>query len=149
MGEKDIGILTEINKKIESFTKEHNLPFKFETDKGQYQTAIEYSAIGYDHPPKSKSWKELKQKQNEIICPDLLDFEHKLVIEYEEEPKPGKRGKLGKKGHSEESNKDEHRDQLYRIAGFKLLKIWETDLKNNNWEKLYDFLKLEMIGESS
>lgn len=92
--------------------------------------------MGYYHPPKSKSWKECKAKGNEIKCPDLLDYEHKLIIEFEEEPKPGKRGgKLGKKGHVEESDKDEHRDQLYRIAGFKLLKIWENDYKNGNWKK--------------
>lgn len=72
-----------------------------------------------------------------------MDFENRIIIEVEEEPKPGKRGgKLGKKGHVEESDRDEHRDQLYRIAGFSLLKFWETDLKENNWNKLYNFLKL-------
>jgi len=98
--------------------------------------------MGYYYPPRSKSWKECKAKGNEIKCPDLLDIKHKLLIEYEEEPKPGKRGgKLGKKGHSAESDRDEHRDQLYRIAGFKLLKIWESEFKSNKYqEKLYHFL---------
>lgn len=145
MGEKDIDILTEINKKIEVFIKKHKLPFKFETDKGQFQTAIEFWEMGYYHPPKSKSWEECKAKGNEIKCPDLLDFENKLIIELEEEPKLGKRGgKLGKKGHVEESNKDEHRDQLYRIAGFKLLKIWESEFKSNKYqEKLNHFLYID------
>lgn len=143
MGEIDIDILTKINKKIVAFVKENDLPFKFETDKGQYQTAIEFWAMGYHHPPKSANWNYAKSQGNQIKCPDLLDYEHKLIIEYEEEPKPGKRGgKLGKKGHSDESDKDEHRDQLYRIAGFKLLKFWETDLKEENWDKIYNFLKL-------
>ena len=37
--------------------------------------------------------------------------------------------------------KDMDRDQLYRIGGFKLLRFYETDLKEENWQKLYDFLK--------
>ena len=87
MGEQDIGILTDINEKIKAFVKEHDLPFKFETDKGQYQTAIEFWEMGYFHPPQSKNWEESKVKGKEIKCPDLLDYQHKLIIEYEEEPK--------------------------------------------------------------
>jgi len=60
----------------------------------------------------------------------------------DEEPEPGKRGgKLGKKGHVSESNTDEHRDMLYRMAGFKLLKIWETEFKSKKYKaKLCQFL---------
>jgi len=50
-------------------------------------------------------------------------------------------GKLGKKGHTAESKRDTNRDMLYRIAGFKLLKIWESEYKSGEWkQKLYDFL---------
>ncbi len=143
MGEIDIGDLHKIYRKCVDYCLQENLPYKFKIDSGNYETAIEFTAIGYHHPPKSKSWEESKKEGNEIKCPDLLDFDNRIIIELEEEPKPGKRGgKLGKKGHTAESDKDEHRDQLYRIAGFKLLKFWESDLKNNNWAKLYSFLEL-------
>lgn len=143
MGEVDLGDLHKIYRKCVDYCKQENLPYKFKVDSGNYETAIEFWAMGYHHPPKSANWNYAKSQDNEIKCPDLLDYHNKLIIEYEEESKPGKRGgKLGKKGHTEESNKDEHRDQLYRIAGFKLLKFWETDLKEENWNKIYNFLKL-------
>jgi len=127
MGEVDYGNLHKIYRKCVDYCNQENLPYKFKVDSGNYETAIEFWAIGYHHPPKSANWNYAKSQGNEIKCPDLLDYDHKLIIEYEEEPKPGKKGgKLGKKGHTEESTKDEHRDQLYRIAGFRLLKFWES-----------------------
>lgn len=136
MGIIDNQILQDINK----FIKSLNTKYTFKTDDGSFETAIEFTAIGYFHPPKSKTWEELDG--NEIKCPDLLDWHNRRIIEYEEEPKAGKRGdKLGKKGHTEESEKDYHRDQLYRIAGFKILKIWETDYYNGDYQsKLKQFL---------
>ncbi len=134
----DNDILQDINTYIKSL----DIPFRFKTDDGSYETAIEFWAMGYHHPPKSQSWEECKVAGNEIKCPDLLDYHHRIIIEYEEESQPGQSsGKLGKKGHTEESDKDSHRDQLYRIAGFKLLKIWESEYQSNNYkEKLYKFL---------
>jgi len=138
MGIVDSDILQDINKYIKSL----DTPFRFKTDDGTFETAIEFWAMGYHHPPKSANWNYAKSQGNEIKCPDLLDYHNRLIIEYEEEPKPGKRGgKLGKKGHTAESDKDEHRDQLYRIAGFKVLKVWESDYKSNKYkQKVYDFL---------
>ena len=142
MGEIDYEKLHKIYRECVEYCKKEKLPYQFKIDSGKWETAIEFTAIGYDHPPKSKSWEESKKQGNEIKCPDILEFEHRLIIEYEEEPKPGKRGgKLGKKGHTSESDTDEHRDQLYRIAGFKLLKIWESEYLSNSYkEKLYKFL---------
>ncbi len=138
MGHVDIEILMEINKEI----KKLNTKYSFIVDHGSFETAIEFWGMGYHHPPKSANWEESRDNGNEIKCPDLLDYSNKLIIEYEEEPKPGKKGgKLGKKGHTEESIRDIHRDQLYRIAGFKVLKIWESEYKSKEFiEKLYDFL---------
>lgn len=136
MGVKDLDALHEIYEILKAYCKKYKLPFKFTVDDGSFETAIEFWAMGYHHPPKSKDWEESKKNGTKIKCPDILDFEHRLIIEYEEEPKPGKKGgKLGKKGHTEESSKDQHRDQLYRIAGFKLLKIWESEFKDGSWIK--------------
>jgi len=143
MGVVDYEHLYKIYRVCVDYCKEKKLPFQFKIDSGNYETAIEFTAIGYHHPPKSKNWEEVKKAGNEIKCPDILDFENRIILELEEEPKLGKRmGKLGKKGHTSESDTDEHRDMLYRIAGFKLLKIWESELKCNKYKaKLYQFLR--------
>jgi len=142
MGIVDYENLHKIYRVCVDYCKQEKIPFYFKVDSGNYETAIEFTAIGYHHPPKSKSWKELKKEGNEIKCPDLLAYDHKIIIELEEEPKPGKKmGELGKKGHVEESKRDSHRDMLYRISGFRLFKIWETELKSNKYKsKLCQFL---------
>jgi len=139
LGHNDLHRIHPVYRAATEFCSENNIPFHFKEDLGNYETAIEFTAICYHHPPKSKSWEECKQNGNEIKCPDILEWNNRIIIEIEEEPKPGKRmGKLGKKGHVSESKKDTHRDYLYRISGFKLLKIWESD---KNWvEKLHIFL---------
>ncbi len=145
MGEADIEILLHINMEVRKICQENDLPFRFKTDDGDYETAIEFWAMGYHHPPKSQSWEESKKQGNEIKCPDLLDYPHKLIIEFEEESTPNRGPKIIKKGHTEESRKDSRRDQLYRMGGFKLLKIWEFDYKSGLWrQQLKDFLKNEM-----
>lgn len=146
MGIVDYGNLNKIYRVCVDYCKAEKIPFNLKADSGNYETAIEFWAMGYYHPPRSKSWKDVKKQGNEIKCPDILDFEHKMIIELEEEPKPGKiggggGGKQGKKGHVEESKRDSNRDMLYRIAGFKLLKIWESEYKSNSYkEKLNKFL---------
>ncbi len=143
MGVVDYENLHKIYRVCVDYCKEENIQFHFTVDSGNFETAIEFTVIGYHHPPKSKSWEEVKDAGNEIKCPDILDFENKLIIELEEEPKPGKKmGKLGKKGHTKESKRDTHRDMLYRIAGFRLFKIWETEYKDGSYiKKLELFLK--------
>lgn len=133
----------DINEEIKKICKQHNLPYRFKIDHGNFETAIEFWAMGYFHPPKSKDWEEARKEQREIKCPDLLDYENKLIIEYEEESKPGKSsGKMGKKGHWEENKRDENRDYLYRIGGFKVLKLWESEYKDDTWKvKLEEFLR--------
>jgi len=142
MGEVDYEDLHKIYRVCVDYCKQEKLPYHFKIDSGSWETAIEFTAIGYHHPPKSKNWEEVKKAGNEIKCPDILDFEHKIIIELEEEPKPGKRmGKLGKKGHVEESKRDSNRDMLYRIAGFRLYKIWESEYNLNKYkDKLCQFL---------
>ena len=128
MGNIDIDNLFKIYYEINSINEKHHLKYSFKIDKGNFETAIEFWEIGYHHPPKSKDWDESKKCGTTILCPDLLDYQHKIIIEYEEEPKPGKRGgKLGKKGHTEESSRDTNRDLYYRLGGFRLYKIWESD----------------------
>lgn len=142
MGIVDNDILQDINKSIKTLLEYTGWDYTFTTDDGSWETALEFwGTQTVFHPPESKNWEEVKKNESTIKCPDLLDWDHRRIIEYEEEPKAGKRGgKLGKKGHVEESKKDSHRDALYK--GFKLLKIWESEYKDGTWkEKLYKFLK--------
>ena len=75
-------------------------------------------------------------------APDIMDFENRIIIEYEEESRPGKRmGKIGKKGHWADSKRDTQRDTNYRRAGFRVCKIWESEMKKGPWNlKLFHFL---------
>jgi len=134
MGVKDLVVLDDIRQTIKRLEAENNWGFTFKIDAGTWETAIEFTAIGYNHPPKSKSWKEVKDSENEIKCPDLLDFKNRIILEYEEESgnrKPG--ASLAKKGHGHEGDlstkKDSGRDQLYRIGGFRLFKVWQSEYK--------------------
>lgn len=139
MGIIDIEYLSAINKEIKLLTEKYDLPFKFETDKGTYETAIEFVGSKPYHPPFSKDW----STKPVIFCPDLLDWHNKIIIEYEEEigdRKPG--AALAKKGHHREGDmdnkKDTRRGKYYKSGGFHVLRIWECD---PNWhQKLETFL---------
>lgn len=145
MGERDYENLYIIYRKCVEWCKKYKMPYTFTIDCGSFETAIEFTAIGYNHPPKSANWEESRSNGNVIKCPDLLDFEHRIIIELEEEGQKKLSGaRLARKGHGPEGDtpnkRDTDRDRLYRIGGFRLLRFYETDLKEENWNKLYSFL---------
>lgn len=66
-----------------------------------------------------------------------MDYQNKIIIEFEEEAKPNK-GAKRRKGHFEGNKRDVRRDWYYTIAKFEVLKIWQS---NKNWkEDLKQFL---------
>lgn len=139
MGHKDLISLHTIYEKIKTICKTNDLPYHFSVDDGDWETAIEFSDGKDYHPPISHNW-----SNNPIIfCPDLLDYENRLIIEYEEEigiPQSG--AKLAKKGHNRKgdlaSKRDDKRNNYYKQGGFKILQIWNSE---NNWiSKLEKFL---------
>lgn len=136
MGHKDLVSLHKIYEKIKIITKENNLSYNFTVDDGDWETAIEFIGAKSYHPPISVDWSNNPQ----IFCPDLLDFDNKIIIEYEEEvgnPRSG--AKLAIKGHNREGDmpnkRDFKRNEFYADGNYKLLQIWESD---ENW-----VLKLE------
>ena len=139
MGHQDITTLFLINEEIKIICKKHHLDFSFKIDIGNYETALEFIGTNVFHPPISKDW----STNPIILCPDLLDFHKRIIIEYEEEignQRPG--AKLAKKGHNREGDFDKSRDtrrnKFYKRGSFQVFRIWESD---NNWkEKLEDFL---------
>jgi len=138
MGEKDIEKLMEINKYASKKSKKEKYKIKFEVDKGTYETAIVIFENGECRKPLAKeNWDNLP-KNSEFFCPDLLDFERRLIIEYEEEGGKKRSGaRLATKGHGREgdfSNKrDTKRNKFYALAGFRILKIWESDFLTTIW----------------
>lgn len=139
MGQVDIDNLFKIYYEINTIKKKHKLKFFFKIDHGSYETAIEFVGINHFHPPISQDWSE----DPTIFCPDLLDYNKKIIIEFEEEvgePRTG--AKLAKKGHNREgdqaNNRDSRRDRYYKQGGFRLLQIWKSD---KDWRlKLEKFL---------
>lgn len=137
MGIVDYPELHKVYRKCVDYCKKQKIPFNFKVDSGSWETAIEFTAIGYHHPPRSKSWEEVEKQGNEIKCPDILEYNHKIIIEWEEEHGSQKSGaRLAKKGHSHkgdiDTNRDVDRNMLYRIAGFRLLRLYESD---KDWNK--------------
>ncbi len=144
MGIKDADALHTIYEQCKKFCLEFDLPYHFTVDNGDYETAIQFH---FDeswyilHPPVAKNW----DSNPTIICPDLLDFEHKKIIEYEEEGGKHRSGaRLAQKGHAREGDLDTTRDvrrtKYYTCGNFDVLRFYETDLKKQNWTKLRQFL---------
>jgi hypothetical protein len=139
MGEIDIASLFLIKDEIKQICKKRSLEYSFRVDMGNYETAIEFIGNNIFHPPIAKDW----STNPIILCPDLLDYNNKLIIEYEEEIGNKRTGaKLAKKGHHREGDFDNKRDtrrnKFYRRGGFHVLRLWESD---QDWkEKLENFL---------
>ena len=139
MGEIDIENLMKVYRECVSLCKEYDLDFTFTVDHGTFETAIEFIGSTPYHPPLSEDWRD----KPIIFCPDLLDFSHKIIIEYDEEIGPRRTGaKLAKKGHNREGDLDTKRDHrrklYYRDGEFRVLRIYEADIM---WrKKLAEFL---------
>lgn len=142
MGEVDIEKLSEIYRYLIHYCKLNYIDYKFTVDHGNFETAIEfYDYCNMDscfvqtsihHPPISKDWKN----NPKIKCPDILDFNNKIIIEYEEETGKRRHGaKLAKKGHGHPGDllnkRDEEKFKLYKEGNFRVLRIWES---NNDWK---------------
>lgn len=148
MGEQDIGRLMEVYKYLVDFCKDHQYNYHFTVDEGNYETVIEFVPIVHSqtfklieyqtlHPPISCSWRELRSNDHFILVPDILDFDNKTIIEFEEETgnrRPG--AKLAKKGHGHPGDlptkRDKEKYELYDIAKFRYYRLWES---NQNWKK--------------
>ena len=97
---------------------------------------ISQHGIYYRDPLSESAAKSLRKMGFKRFVPDVIDFKHKLIIEYQEEPRPQRGAKIIKKGHTEFSDQD--KDLYYKLAGFIQLKIWESD---QSWmDKIDSFL---------
>ena len=149
MGEIDLQNIHKIYRYCVDFCKVNSIQYKFKVDDGNFETMIEFKDETMIHPPNSTNWDELKKNNIIPICPDILDYQNLIIIEYEEESRPGVRmGRLGKKGHWEESKRDERRDSLYRTHKFRLCKIWESEFKKSSkWQLILSKFLLDCYGK--
>ena len=81
MGNQDLERLYPVYRACVDFSKLADLPYSFKEDSGNYETAIQFKEEHFAHPPWSEDW----QTNPEILCPDILEYEHKIIIEFEEE----------------------------------------------------------------
>ena len=141
MGAQDLNRIHPIYRACIDFTKLAELPFTFKVDSGNYETAIQFKGEYHTHPPWSEDW----ETNPEIICPDILDYDNKIIIEFEEETGPRRTGAyLARKGHGHEGDLDNKRDtkrtEFYN--DFRVLRIWESQYNHSTiWKlKLFQFL---------
>ena len=142
MGLADIESHFRIYNQVKKIIKTHNLLFSFKVDTGAFETAIEFIEEKPYHPPLSKDWSQ----KPIILCPDLLDWHNKIIIEYEEEVGDKRLGaKLARKGHHREGDMDNKRDirrtQYYKLGGFHTLRIWESD---ESWKESLELFLLKV-----
>lgn len=128
----DIEILHKINKYI----MDKYPGFNFKIDNGLKETAILILDNG-SCLSGACGFTAAMIKDGSLFVPDMLDFNKKIIIEYEEESKPHRGVKIVKRGHFEESKRDTNRDYYYNLANFKLCKIWES-LNKEDWQKKID-----------
>ncbi len=149
MGLVDYVVLHDIYNETRLLEIKNNWGFKFKVDDGNFETAIEFiepfskpGTIEVYHPPIAIDWNDA----DIIQCPDILDFENKIIIEYQEETGKRRRGAfLAKKGHGHPGDlaniRDSRRDSNYSCGGFRVLNIWESEYNDGSWKKkLWIFL---------
>ena len=130
MGVRDLTNLFIIHTEIAKLNKLNDWNFNFRVDSGNLDTVIQIEDDGTWHSPR-------KESKGKILVPDLIDYSHKLIIEFEEEAGPDK-GARKIKGHFPEilNPRDEERDTYYKLIKFDLMKIWKSDLKRGMWKQI-------------
>lgn len=144
MGVQDIHKLNQIYLVCNQTAKLLDISFHFKEDSGNYETAIGITEDGHvERPLQDSTWIAYKNGKK-LFCPDILDYDNRIIIEFEETPgKPRPGAKLAKKGHDWDGNdvRTSTRDCYYAIGKFRVLKIFDHEFTNSKWKiKLVQFL---------
>lgn len=143
MGYQDLERLYPIYRAITDFCKLADLPYSFKEDLGDYETIIAIDGTNWYRPNPTENWNTVI---GDVFCPDIIDYFHHIIIEFEEESGPKKPGAhLARKGHGHEGDidtvRDTKRNELYQNAGFRVFRLWESNFKTTNWKiQLFAFL---------
>lgn len=145
MGHVDIENVHKIYRACVDFSKLAVLPFQFKEDSGHMETAIVISEYGAVYPALTTGPISPDVKHCRKFVPDVMDFNNKIIIEFDETPgKPRPGAKLARKGHDPDGNdmRTSWRDLYYDIGKFRFLKIFDYEFKDDVlWKiKLFRFL---------
>lgn len=143
MGIKDLVQLYEVVKICRSLEKEHNWGYQFTWDQGTFETAI----IIHNNDGLWKAGRLVEGWENmeidtSMFCPDIIDFNKRIIIEYDETPgKPRKGARLAKKGHDPDGMdyRTARRNEAYARAGFEVCIIHDIDSEKTKKSKLKAF----------
>lgn len=142
MGHADYQSLSTIYATANAISKAVSLPYLFKVDSQNFETGIIFDLeTGKSRQPTNADSFESMRYPEIMIVPDICDYENRIIIEYEEETGPRKSGAhYAKKGHGHEGDLDKKRDgrrnECYRNAGFRLLRVWESHLKKSDIWKI-------------
>lgn len=144
MGISDLERIFRIYQYIRDFEKLHDVSFGFIPDSGETtqsnntilinESGKWLKAAGITKP----EWQKLKSEGFKPFVPDLIEWHNRIIIEYQEEPKPHKGPRIVQKGHDEFS--DSTKDLYYEIAGFNQLKLWDSWDHDTQKKELFAFL---------
>lgn len=129
MGHSDIESLNRIYQFATQFCRLMEFPFRFREDSGNFETAIGITEDGHiERPLLGSNWKVYKNGKK-LFVPDVLDYNNKIIFEYEETWK--KEGKRKRKGHDPDAldRRTSTRDLYYEIAKFRVLKIFDYEFE--------------------
>lgn len=147
MGEIDIENVNKIYRACVDFSSLCNLPFQFKEDSGHKETMIGITEYGIVFRPDEELKLNIRDffSQGRMFVPDVMDYNNKIIIEFEETPgKPRPGAKLAKKGHDPDGNdkRTSWRDLYYNLGKFRLLKIFDYEFADEKkWKvKLFRFL---------
>ena len=136
MGIQDLQKLFDIKEWIRDFNIINKTDFNFIVDSDTQKA----SRLLIDQDGNNRFLRTISKPQAEnlrnqgfmMFVPDLIDIKNKLIIEYQEDAKPGK------KGHDELSDMD--KDLYYQLGGFRQLKLWEQWDTGTQKKQLFSFL---------
>lgn len=125
--------LHKVLSQVKTICSSLEISYNFKVDDGGFETRIDINENG--------AWARGNGKAPapgfQMFCPDLIDFNRGVIIEFEEEAKPhtGYFGAKLHKGHVQEmlTVRDEERDSYYNLARFHVHKVWESDFKSGAW----------------
>jgi len=144
MGHNDIMSLYPIVQYVRKLNHDQCWGYTFSWDQGTYETMIiineEEKTVR--RPNQNEHWNQITYP-NRPYCPDILEYQNKIIIEYEEtEGKPRSGARLAKKGHNADGldPRTSQRDAMYKLANFNVFKIFDYEKPVDNKKRLIKFL---------
>jgi len=144
LGVRDLMQIYPIVQECRKLSKRQFWDYNFKWDQGCFETliAINEEKKTVRKPDTDETWESITYPE-QPFCPDILEWNFKIAIEFEEtEGKPRTGAKLAKKGHNADGldKRTSRRDEYYKLAGFNVLKIFDYESEQEWKPRLRQFL---------